>query len=121
MFVVVYDKKLGCRWYNTQTGQIGGQWGATGLASVITPYLIRHAYLSRSGKYVLITANGFGFFIWDLATLSLSNCPALGRPEQCYGYQAIGYNSMINGPAIEGDMQVVKRPLNNISQVSQLV
>ena len=26
-FVIVYDKTLGCRWYNTETGQVGGQWG----------------------------------------------------------------------------------------------
>jgi hypothetical protein len=25
MFVIVYDKTFGCRWYNTQSGQIGGQ------------------------------------------------------------------------------------------------
>src|SRR5713101_8375398 len=52
MFVIVYDKKLGCRWYNTQTGQIGGQWGRSGTAVGPTvSYLIRHAYLSRSGRY----------------------------------------------------------------------
>src|ERR1700722_6461364 len=33
MFVIVYDKKLGCRWYNTQTGQIGGQWGPSGASA----------------------------------------------------------------------------------------
>jgi len=37
MFVIVYDKSLGCRWYNTQTGQIGGQWGPIGTASATTP------------------------------------------------------------------------------------
>ncbi len=34
MFVIVYDKSLGCRWYNTQTGQIGGTWGASGMATI---------------------------------------------------------------------------------------
>jgi nitroreductase len=74
MFVVVYDKNLGCRWYNTQTGQIGGQWGATGAASTTTGYLIRHAYLSRSGNFVLISTDWLGWYVWDLSTLNVSVC-----------------------------------------------
>jgi hypothetical protein len=121
MFVVVYDKTLGCRWYNTQTGQIGGKWGATGVATVTTPYLIRHAYLSHSGNYVVILVNYFGWYIWDLSTLTVTACPVYSNVDECAGYDAIGYDSFINGPAITGDMQIVKRPLNNFSQISQLV
>ena len=120
MFVVVYDKALGCRWYNTQTGRIGGQWGTNGQASVSAPYLIRHAYLSKSGNYVLIMVNWFGWYIWDLSTLNVSAC-ALGSGEECAGYMSIGYNAIVNGPAIAGDMQVAKRPLRNINQIAQLV
>jgi len=121
MFVVVYDKSFGCRWYNTQTGQVGGQWGATGVATVTTPYLIRHAYLSRSGNYVLISTNGVGLKIWDLATLNVSTCPGHSRLDECDGYDVVGYDSWVNGPTIEGDMQTAKRPLNNLSEISQLV
>jgi len=120
MFVVVYDKHLGCRWHNTQTGQVGGQWGATGVATA-TSVLIRHAYLSRSGKYVLITTDGFGWHVWDLATLNVSTCPAGSRRDECQGYYAVGYNSLVNGPGITGDMQTAKRRLNDISQIGQLV
>jgi hypothetical protein len=74
MFVVVYDKKLGCRWYNTLTGDIGGRWGATGAASITTPYFINHAYLSRSGDYVLILVDWFGWYVWDLSTLKVTAC-----------------------------------------------
>jgi len=121
MFVVVYDKSMGCRWYNTQTGQIGGQWGTTGAATVTTPYLIRHAYLSHSGNYVVILVNWFGWYVWDLSTLNVTACPVHSNVDECAGYDAIGYDSFVNGPAITGDMQVVKRPMNNISQISQLV
>jgi hypothetical protein len=120
MFVVVYDKTLGCRWYNTQTGQIGGQWGATGQASVTTPYLIRHAYLSRSGNYVRIMVNWFGSYIWDLSTLSVTPC-AIHSGMNCAGYGAVGYNSYVNGPGVLDDMQMEKRPLDNLSQITQLV
>jgi hypothetical protein len=121
MFVVVYDKRLGCRWYNTQTGQIGGQWGATGKATVTTPYLIIHAYLSRSGKYVFILVNGIGWYVWDVATLKLTGCQLHTTPnDECAGYEAIGYDNLVNGPTITGDMQVARRPLSNITQIFQL-
>jgi hypothetical protein len=113
MFIVVYDKKLGCRWYNTQTGQIGGQWGQTGTA--VGPeisYLIHHAYLSRSGRYVRIMG-GWGFFIWDLATLNVAPCQH-GSGLKCFGYGVAGYNSFVNGPAVVEDMQILKRPLSNL-------
>src|SRR6267143_3359127 len=48
---IVYDKQLGCRWYNTQTGQIGGSWGPTGQAVVPENFVINHAYISGSGQY----------------------------------------------------------------------
>ena len=121
MFVVVYDKKLGCRWYNTQTGQIGGQWGTTGTATVTTPYLIRHAYLSRSGNYVVIRVNWFGWYLWDLTTLNITACPVHNTVQECAGYMTVGYNSLVNGPAIKGDMQVAVRPLANPAQIDQLV
>ena len=120
MFVVVYDTKLGCRWYNTQTGQIGGQWGPIGTASATTPYLIRHAYLSRSGQYVVILVNNFGWYVWDLSTLTVTSC-AIDSGNQCNGYKTVGYNTMVNGPAVTGDMQTAIRPLSNIDDVSQLV
>jgi hypothetical protein len=124
MFVIVYDKNLGCRWYNTQTGQIGGPWGATGTATVTTPYLIDHAYLSRSGNYVFIMgtrANWSGWYVWDLSTLNISACQLHTQTNnECGGYQGVGYNSFVNGPGITGDMQVAQRPLSNITQISQL-
>jgi hypothetical protein len=120
MFVVVYDTKHGCRWYNTQTGQIGGQWGMIGTATVTSPYLIRHAYLSRSGKYVVILVDNFGWYVWDLASLTVTSC-AIGSGNQCNGYKTVGYNTMVNGPAVTGDMQTAIRPLSDIDDIAQLV
>jgi hypothetical protein len=120
MFVVVYDKNLGCRWYNTQTGRIGGKWGPSGKATVRTSYLIRHAYLARSGNYVQILTDIGVWYVWDLATLNVTSC-AHGSGADCAGYGAIGYNSYINGPAVLDDMQMVKRPLSALSQIASLV
>jgi hypothetical protein len=119
-FVVTYDKNLGCRWYNTQTGQVGGAWGPTGSAIGPTnPYFIRHAYLSKSGKYVRIMTNGEGFYVWDLASLKVSSCGRTSGME-CFGYGVTGYNSYVNSPGVVEDMQMVKRPLKNLADISQL-
>ncbi len=120
MFVVVYDKKLGCRWYNTQTAQIGGQWGPKGLATATSPYLIRHAYLSGSGRYVVILVDYFGWYVWDLYSLKVTACPVHSKTDECAGYKVVGYNSLVNGPGITGDLQIAKRPLGSTSEITQL-
>ncbi len=119
-FVIVYDKKRGCRWYNTQTGQIGGQWGATGSASVQTSYLIRHTSISGSGRYVRIQVNYFGFYIWDLATLTVVPCPE-SAGNFCAGYGTMGYNSYVNAAGKVDQMNILLRPLGNLSNYRQLV
>jgi len=120
MFVVVYDKNLGCRWYNTQTGEIGGQWGPSGNATVGTSYLIRHAYLSRNGKYIQIATDTSTWYVWDIATLNLASC-TIGPGSDCGGYGVEGYNTYINSPGVLDDMQVVQRPLSDLSQITSLV
>jgi hypothetical protein len=120
MFVVVYDKKLGCRWYNTQTGQIGGQWGKSGAATASDSYFIAHATLSRSGNYVRINANGMGFYVWDVATLQVQHC-SIHSTMKCGGYTANGYNSIVQSRGSMSLMDVVKRPFSDVSQVEALV
>jgi len=118
-FVVVYDKALGCRWYNAQTGQIGGAWGTAGVAAISDTYLIRHAYLSRSGQYVRILTDTLGWYVWDVATLNVTHCPIKSKYD-CTGYGIVGYNSYVNSPNNLDDMQTFKRPLSNLSQLTSL-
>lgn len=120
MFVVVYDKQLGCRWYNTQTGQIGGQWGTAGTATVGSSYLVRHSYMARSGNYVRILTDNAVWYVWDLATLNVTACPNFVG-LLCDGYGVTGYDSFVNSPAALDDMQIVKRPFSDISQITSLV
>ena len=122
MFVIVYDKTLGCRWYNTETGEMGGQWGSLGNASTTDRFPIRHSYLSKNGRYVRILVDYKGFYVWDVATLNVTPCYYHGmRALECNGYGAIGYSSFVNGPAVLGAMQVAKRPLSNLARITQLV
>jgi hypothetical protein len=120
-FVVVYDKTLGCRWYNTETGQIGGQWGPVGSAPSYPSYLIRHAYLSRSGKYVRILVNNFGWYVWDVATLNVTACSNRARGLDCGGYGVGGYNSFINSLGITDGMDFGIRPFSNITRITPLI
>jgi len=119
MFAVVYDKKLGCRWYNTQTGQIGGQWGTAGTASTGDRFLIRHVALSRNGRYLRI-ANETSFYVWDLETLNVTACLVPGGPH-CDGYAVNGYNHMAGGIGYINDWNMVKRPLNDLTSLMPLV
>jgi hypothetical protein len=119
-FVIVYDKQLGCRWYNTQTGQVGGQWGATGNASVPDRYLIRHTSISGSGEYVRIQVNNFGFYIWDLATLNVVPCPE-HTGNFCAGYGTMGNSSYVNAAGKVDQMNILLRPLDNLDAYRQLV
>ena len=120
MFVVVYDKKLGCRWYNTQTGQIGGQWGKAGSASLTDSYLIRHAYLTGNGKYVHILTDVGVWYMWNIASLQVTSC-ALGAHEDCAGYGVTRYGTYVNGPGVLDDLQIDSRPVNNLVQITPLM
>jgi hypothetical protein len=120
MFAVVYDKKLGCRWYNTETGEIGGQWGAVGMVSTSDRYQIQHAYLSRSGRYLRIEQR-LGFYVWDLETLNVSSCLLQGHPACDGGYSVSGYNSMTGRGSGINDWNVVKRPLDDPNKITPLV
>jgi hypothetical protein len=119
--VAVYDAVLGCEWYNTQTGQVGGQWGAAGAASITAPYTIRGAVISRDGNYVFILSNAAGGleYIWQLGTRNVTVC--YSHSSHCGGYEAVGYTHMVNSTGYIDEMNPWKRPLSNISDTEQLV
>ncbi len=118
-FVIVYDKKRGCRWYNTQTGQIGGQWGPSGYAAE-SGFLIAHAHISGNGKYVRIGNYTLGSFVWDLETLEVTPC-LLRTSLHCGGYGTMGRSTYINTPGTIDEMNIVMRSLDNLAAMSPLV
>jgi len=123
-FVIVYDQTLGCRWYNTLTGQIGGQWGATGQASTADMFLFDHSKISGNGQYVRfdkgLSKGNPGFYIWDLATLNVQACYTYDGPR-CSGYGALGLDSYINEPGITDEMNTYRRPLDDLTAWTQLI
>lgn len=119
MFMIIYDRNLGCRWYNTQTGQIGGQWGPVGKVS-ITGFLTTHAKLSKDGHYVEFNGTGNGRVFWHVDTLNVTVCP-LHTQLLCGNYGATGTSHFLNSLGAIDEMNTGIRPLNNLAQIHQLV
>ena len=120
-FVIVYDKKLGCRWYNTQTGEVGGQWGATGTINAPDRFLVNHSKISGNGQYARVAVGRTGFYIWDIATLNLQPCLYKSKGAKCKGYGSVGYDTYINAPGGVDELNTVRRPLADLADLTPLI
>ena len=114
--VYVFDRKRGCRWYNTETGEIGGQWGLKGTVSIPNRFGIHAAKMSKSGRYIWIT-RGVGtvgkevFFAWNIDTLAVELCSS-----HCSGHSAMGYSHVVGPTGADHPLEFVRRPLSNLSE-----
>jgi hypothetical protein len=121
-FAIVYDQKLGCRWYNTETGQVGGAWGPSGQVSTSDRFPINHSKISGNGQYVRIDVGISGFYVWDVTSLNVQSCTTKGEPEfHCHGYSATGYSTYINAPGIKDELNTFRRPLGDLGDLDQLI
>jgi hypothetical protein len=114
----IYDRDKGCRWYNTQTGEIGGNWGPKGTVSTADRYSVHNARMAKSGKYVYLTHTGGGWFIWDVETTNVTACdrnPNYG----CGGHHALGYTHILT-PSGKGPMDLRVHSLSQISSFKPL-
>jgi len=119
-FVIVYDQKLGCRWYNTQTGQVGGQWGPTGQVSIPDRYSVNHAKISGNGQYARIGVSRIGFYVWDITSLNVQYCNIKSGPH-CSDYAAVGYDTYLNAPDVRDELNTFLRPLGDLTDFTQLI
>jgi hypothetical protein len=113
--VYVYDRTLGCRWLNAQTGQVGGSWGPTGAYTGDKGLLLHNARISKSGRWArLITSNGgAGEYFWDIESSTLTACPDRGAPNFCNGHQVMGFDRVINQRQLGDAMDLAVRPMSN--------
>lgn len=118
--VYVYDRKLGCRWYNTQTGEIGGQWGPRGMISVPDRYLIHNTNISPSGKYIWIERGssmvGKSWLIWDVDSMKVTACPSW-----CSGHHALGYSHLVGPSGEHHPLDLLSRPITDLNATSFLL
>jgi hypothetical protein len=118
--VYVYDRKQGCRWYNTETGEIGGQWGPKGQIAIPDRFRIHNQRLSKSGKFIWIQRGqsfaGKHWLVWEVETMNVVACPS-----QCTGHRAVGYSHMVAPSGLTHPLDLVERPLDRLENVQHLV
>lgn len=119
--VYIYDRSQGCRWYNPQTGEIGGQWGPKGTISVPDRFPIHNARMAKSGKFVYVTRGGGGsvghrWVVWEIDTLNVSVCSG-----GCTGHHVLGYSHIVGASGMNHPMDTVSRPLNHLETPSSII
>lgn len=115
--VYIYDRALGCRWYNTQTGEIGGKWGPTGVVALPDRFTLHNARMSKSGKFISMTrGGGGGLVVWDVDTLNPKVCTLA-----CGGHHVLGYSHALGGSGRVHPLDLWLRSLEDLNNYSALV
>jgi len=125
-YVLIWNRTRGCRWYNTQTGEVGGQWGASGTVNIPDRYLIHNLRLSKDGNWARVTPQTesclancpAGIAFWQIGTTNVITCR--GRADHCGGHMAMGYTHWVNAPSFPSQQSVVLRPIDNMAAQTQL-
>ncbi len=124
-YIIVWNRTNGCRWYNTQTGKVGGQWGTAGTIGISDRYNIHNARLSKDGNWIKIgfqscistcTTNIQNYF-WQISGTTVSTCVT---SDNCLGHTSLGYTHLINSPTTPNQQSGTIRPLNSISSQTSL-
>jgi len=120
--VYVYDRKQGCRWYNTQTGEVGGQWGPTGTIPASYRYSIHNAEMSKSGAFVDISTEQLGkpLLFWEVGTLNVTPCRQ-NPIDHCSGHSALGYSHLLDSANSKHPLELIKRPLDELHSMTHLL
>ncbi len=117
--VYIFDRGRGCRWYNTETGEIGGQWGPKGTIAIPEHYGVHNTRMSKSGKFVSITRSGGGgkaWLVWEVETMNVVVCPSL-----CSGHHVMGYSHIVGPSGESHPFDLVARPLSRLDASSHLI
>jgi hypothetical protein len=116
----IYDRTQGCRWYNTQTGEIGGQWGPKGTVSVPDRFLLHNARMAKSGKFVFLARGGggigHGWVVWEIDTMNVGVCL-----RGCSGHHALGYSHIVGSSGMIHPMDVWLRPLDHPESFTPII
>ncbi|HLB87122.1 MAG TPA: hypothetical protein VJK29_05660 [Terriglobales bacterium] len=118
--VYIFDREKGCRWFNTQSGEIGGKWGPKGVISSSSHFGVHDARLSMSGKFVAIAGGGTGPILWEVDTMNVTLC-SRQAPFFCGGHHALGYSHMVNPSLRKHPLDLVSRPLDGLAEFSPLI
>jgi hypothetical protein len=120
--IYIYDRAQGCRWYNTETGEIGGQWGPKGTISASDRFLLHNARMAKSGKFVYMVrgggspAPGHRWVIWEIDSMNVSVCP-----QGCSGHHALGYSHIAGGSGVIHPMNIWLRPPDHLENFTPII
>jgi len=119
--IYVYDRTQGCRWYNTLTGEIGGQWGPKGTISVPDRFPLHNARMAKSGKFVYMTRGAGGsvghrWVVWEIDGTNVSVCS-----RACMGHHVLGYSHIIGSSGLTHPMDTLLRPLNHLEDSTPII
>lgn len=119
--IYVYDRAQGCRWYNTETGEIGGQWGPKGTISAPDRFLMHNARMAKSGKFVYTMRSGqpgigSGFVVWEIDTMHVTACS-----RACKSHHVLGYSHILGPSGLSHPLDLWIRPLNHLEDTVPLI
>jgi len=115
--VYVYDREQGCRWYNTLTGEISGQWGPRGTISFPGRFPVHNARLAKSGKFLYVQpGGGQAWVVWDVETMHVDACAS-----GCGGHHAMGYSHIVGSSENTHPLDLWLRPLEHLNTHIALV
>jgi len=125
VYAVVYKVGSGCSVINTQTGQVWGDWGATGTISIPDRWLVHNVKLSKDGNWLIISTAGCltsscsaGPYFWQIGTTFVSSCgDGLTSGQRCSGHWTEGYSHWINNYDAG---KFTSRPLSDPTQITYL-
>ena len=121
IYAVAYKVGSGCSILNTQTGQVGGDWGTKGTINIEDRWTIHNAKLSKDGNWLIISSEActssrcsYQPYFWQIGTTNVGSC---GQGPHCSGHFTEGYTHWINNNQI-GNQE--SRPLSDPAAVQDL-
>ncbi len=100
IYVMVYKMGSGCSTLNTQTGQVGGDWGSKGTINIADRWTIHGVKLSKDGNWMVIVPTNCtssscsaGPYFWQVGTTNVTSC---GQGGACSGHWTEGYSHWVN-------------------------
>ncbi len=127
-YVVAYNRTKGCLWWDTATGQVGGQWGASGpITGVTETFKVHNARLSRDGNWMRVDresciqgsgSNGsclYTVYFWNLGSTEITTSTV-----QNSGHLALGYSHVVNDSTYPTEQSVEWAPTATPGSAAEL-
>ena len=111
IYAVAYKVGSGCSILNTQTGQVGGDWGAKGTINIADRWTVHNVKLSKDGNWAIVsktnctTSSCSAPYFWQIGTTNVISC---GEGGYCGGHFTEGYTHWVNNDNTPLSNQVVR-------------